>query len=57
MSEKTELQVSTKESVALELTMYIANNEELSNDKESYRKNVLDLYAECLYATNGFREI
>ncbi len=55
MSEKTELQVSTKESVALELTMYIANKEELYNDKESYRKNLLDLYAECLRATNDSR--
>jgi hypothetical protein len=36
--------------------MDIVNKEELYKDKASYRKNLLDLYAECLYATNGYRE-
>lgn len=46
MSEKTELQVASKESVAYELTVRIARQEELAKDKSTYREKVLDLYME-----------
>ena len=57
MSEKTELQVASKESVAFKLAMDISTKEELYNDKSTYRKKTLDLYAECLAATSGNRVI
>ena len=56
MSEKTELQVASKESVAFMLTMEISYKEELYKDKSTYRKKLLDLYAECLTTTSGYRE-
>lgn len=55
MSEKTELQVASTESVAFQLTMDIALKEEMFKDKATYRQQVLDLYAECLLATTGYR--
>ena len=56
MPNNTEIKVSTKESVALELTMDIANREQFYNDLSTYRQKLLDLYAECLNATNGYRQ-
>lgn len=53
MSEKTELQVASKESVALALAMEIASQESLYNGDSTFRKKLLDLYAECLRATKG----
>jgi len=57
MTEKTELKMASNESVALELTLNIAQQEELYNDPSTYRKKLLDLYSECLCAANGYREI
>lgn len=57
MSEKSELKIASSESIAYELTHEIANKEKLFNRIETYRKEILDLYAECLEATNGHREI
>lgn len=56
MSEQTELKIASSESVALELAKDISYKEELDNNSSSYRKNFLDLYAECLVAAKGFRE-
>lgn len=55
MSEQTELKIASSESVALELAKDISYKEELDNDSSSYRKNFLDLYAECLAAAKGYR--
>lgn len=55
MSEKTELNVASKESVALELARQISSQENLHYNKDTYRKEYLDLYAECLEATHGRR--
>jgi len=57
MSEQSELKIASKESVALEMAMDIANREKFYDDSSTYRKKLLDLYAECLYATNGYREV
>jgi hypothetical protein len=56
MSEQAELKVASKESVALELAMDIASREKFYDDSSTYRKKLLDLYAECLRATNGWRD-
>lgn len=56
MSEQSELKIASKESVALELAKDIASREKLYNDSSTYREKLLDLYAECLRATNGWRE-
>ncbi len=45
----------TKEAVALRLTLEIAEIEQLSSDKKTYRKKLLDLYVECRRATAGKR--
>lgn len=57
MTEAFTVSSGTPEQVALELTINICIVEGLSNDKSSYRKNLLDLYAECLEATNYSRDI
>jgi hypothetical protein len=57
MAEKTELNVASRESVALQLTMGIAAKEKLSNDSSTYRKKLLDLYSECLTATMAQRQM
>lgn len=43
--------------VAYELAQNIASKEELYEDKKNYRKQLLDLYAECLVATSGRRTL
>ncbi len=53
--EKSELMVSSKERVALDLAVRIANVEDLHEDSSTYRKKMLDLYVECLKATKGGR--
>mgnify|MGYP006096872629 CR=1 FL=1 len=53
MSEKVELKIASKESVALELAIDIAAREKFYDDLSTYRKKLLDLYVECLNATNG----
>jgi len=55
MSEEKKVNVQTKESIALKLTIDIANQEDL-HSKPDYRENILDLYAECLVSTSGRRE-
>ena len=55
MSDQVELNVASIESVALELTMDIANRESLRNDTGAYREKILDLYMECLTAVRGVR--
>ena len=56
MSEHIKLKTTTKEEVAYKLAMDIASREKLYENENSYRKNLLDLYAECLYAANGYRD-
>ncbi len=51
-----EIKDNSKEKVAYDLAMRIATEEKLFNDQE-YRKKLLDLYAECLYATRGYRDL
>jgi hypothetical protein len=48
---------SSKEKIALELTNAIAVKEDIYSDKATFRTRILDLYAECLNATNGYRSI
>ncbi|MCZ2722209.1 hypothetical protein O1D97_11310 [Marinomonas sp. 15G1-11] len=55
MSDKVDLKVASKESVAFELAQDIAIKEKLHEDPALYRKRFLDLYVECLNATTGFR--
>jgi hypothetical protein len=55
MSEQTELKVASKESVAFEIATDIAKREKFYDDPTTYRKKFLDLYAECLHATCGYR--
>ncbi len=50
-----EIKDNSRESVALELTRAIAHAEKLFDIPNEYRKKLLDLYAECLDATNGSR--
>ena len=57
MSEQVELEVASKESVALALAKEIKYREDPDNKKGDFRKNYLDLYAECLEATKGNRSI
>jgi len=57
MSDQVELNVASKESVALELTKFIAHKEGLSSTDQEYRKKFLDLYNECLQATNNNRAL
>ena len=53
MSEQTESRIIAKEEVALNLARDIASREALHNDSSTYRKKILDLYAECLHAARG----
>ena len=52
MTDQVELEVASKESVAFSLTLKIAQSEKVYD-----KKGILDLYAECLKATSGLREI
>tara|TARA_R100000750_G_C2297258_1_gene77355 strand:- start:335 stop:511 length:177 start_codon:yes stop_codon:yes gene_type:complete len=56
MSEEVKIKANTKEEVAYKLTMDIASREKLYESNDTYREKLLDLYAECLYATNGYRD-
>lgn len=56
MSDKAELNIECKESVALQIAREIAVQEELYRDKPNFRKKFLDLYAECLEATHQQRD-
>lgn len=51
MSDQVELNVASKESVAMSLMLKINQTE-----KTYDRKHILDLYAECLHATSGYRD-
>ncbi len=55
MSEEVKLNVASQESVALQLANDIASREKLYEDDTTYRKKLLDLYAECLQATRNAR--
>ncbi len=57
MTEKCELKIESCESVALGMTIHIALKEQMykSNNGDSYRKDFLDLYDECLDASKGLR--
>ena len=55
MSEKLDLNLTTKEEVAFKLASDIAGRETLYEDSSTYREKFLDLYAECLFATSGHR--
>lgn len=44
----------SRERVAFDLATRIANKESLSG-QQNYRQALLDLYAECLSATSGYR--
>lgn len=57
MSEKFELNVECKESVALQMARDIASREEMYKEKQDFRRKFLDLYAECLEATSNQRDI
>lgn len=48
---------NTPEYVAFLLTQEIASTEDLRDHSENFRKEYLDLYAECLKATTGARPI
>jgi len=52
MTDQVDLNVASKESVALTLMIKINHTEKVFD-----RKHILDLYAECLKATSGYREI
>ncbi len=54
--EKFELQNSSKEIIALQLTQNIAAAEGIEQHHPHFRKIILDLYAECLDAVSGGRE-
>jgi hypothetical protein len=45
-----------KEEVALRMAIMIAQQESLNGTSKNYREEFLDLYARCLYATNGLRD-
>jgi hypothetical protein len=55
MTDQAELKVASKEQIAYKLAIDIAGQENLLSDNSTYRKKLLDLYAECLSATSGFR--
>lgn len=55
MTDNTQLKVKTAESVAFELANRISNKEGLDKNAETFRKEFLDLYAECLQATKNNR--
>ena len=57
MSDQVDLNVASKESVAHTLTIKLAKAEGLISTDPDYRKKYLDLYAECLYATSGYRSV
>lgn len=57
--EMTDAKIETKDSkerVALELANAIAAKEDIYSDKANFRKRILDLYAECLHTTRGYRD-
>jgi hypothetical protein len=50
---------TSKEYVAYDLASKVyenQNTDERNDIKKDFRKNYLDLYAECLYATRGYRD-
>jgi len=55
MAESAKLQIDSKESIALDLMARIATHEKLGANTKNYRKDLLDLYAECLEATSNRR--
>ena len=58
MTEKCELKIESRESVAHKMARDMALKEQMgnSNNGYSYRKDFLDLYAECLDASMGRRD-
>lgn len=57
MAENVKLEIECKEKVAKEIADLISAKEEMYNDAANYRKRYLDLYAECIYAVYGHREL
>lgn len=56
MADKAELIIESKEKVAYDLAKKIeANTQKIHPD--NYRKEYLDLYAECLHTVDGRREL
>lgn len=53
MSEKTELKIASKESVALQLANDIASRESMWDKSQNYRKDFLNLYVQCYMAASG----
>ena len=46
---------SASQNVALELCLNISDSLDLRDKSDDYRKDLLDLFAECLDAANGNR--
>lgn len=55
MADQAELVVETKESVAFKLALELRGCIGTNDFDEGYKNKFLDLYAECLEATNGYR--
>ncbi len=53
----SEIIENSSETVALQLCQDISATLVLQDRSEDYRKDLLDLYAECLEATKGKRKI
>ena len=55
MADEIKVKDNSRERVAFDLAYDIASKEEMYNDAKNYRKNLLDLYAECIEATSKQR--
>ena len=55
MSEKSVIQMDNSQTIALELTNRIVAKEKMGESSEDFRKDYLNLYAECLDAARGSR--
>ena len=54
MAEQAELKIASKESVAYQMAQHLITT---SYNDAAYKKDFLDLYAECLKAAKGNRQL
>jgi hypothetical protein len=58
MADQVDLNIASKESVALDIANRILRSSSEINPKDpEFKDKYLDLYAECLHATGGYRQV
>lgn len=56
MADKFEIKQTAAEEVAYKLFRDVITSEDRPTDRQTVREYLLNTYAECLYATQGYRD-